>query len=154
MAFLINVCIISVSGAVCSSENLDLEDQRNCGDLDLNKASFLLKVCQTLSRNYSYNGTFMPSSSKLSFFTHCNNYLSRSTILFLVIFMYINLVTKPFFFLFFLLIECPGKLEFKVICGCIIGFRSELYNYRNLRRTICHAGFVLFFGFRSINLHD
>ncbi|XP_020109880.1 metal transporter Nramp3-like isoform X1 [Ananas comosus] len=43
VAFLINVCIISVSGAVCSSENLDLEDQRNCGDLDLNKASFLLK---------------------------------------------------------------------------------------------------------------
>ncbi|WOL18831.1 metal transporter Nramp3 [Canna indica] len=43
VAFLINVSVISVSGAICSSENLDPEDQKNCSDLDLNKASFLLK---------------------------------------------------------------------------------------------------------------
>ncbi|XP_020270393.1 metal transporter Nramp3-like isoform X2 [Asparagus officinalis] len=43
IAFLINVSVISVSGAVCSSTNLDPEDQMNCQDLDLNKASFLLK---------------------------------------------------------------------------------------------------------------
>ncbi|KAM0905898.1 hypothetical protein ACQ4PT_017098 [Festuca glaucescens] len=30
-------------GAVCSSDNLNPEDQMNCKDLDLNKASFLLK---------------------------------------------------------------------------------------------------------------
>ncbi|KAL2936580.1 Metal transporter Nramp6 [Bienertia sinuspersici] len=43
VAFLINVSVIAVSGAVCSSLNLNLEDQKSCQDLDLNKASFLLK---------------------------------------------------------------------------------------------------------------
>ncbi|KAF8413471.1 hypothetical protein HHK36_001458 [Tetracentron sinense] len=43
LAFLINVSVISVSGAVCNSSNLKPEDQMNCNDLDLNKASFLLK---------------------------------------------------------------------------------------------------------------
>lgn len=43
IAFLINVAVISVSGAVCSSTNLSPEDQLNCQNLDLNKASFLLK---------------------------------------------------------------------------------------------------------------
>uniref|UniRef100_A0A0D9WT78 Metal transporter n=1 Tax=Leersia perrieri TaxID=77586 RepID=A0A0D9WT78_9ORYZ len=43
IAFLINISIISVSGAVCGSDNLNPEDQMNCNDLDLNKASFLLK---------------------------------------------------------------------------------------------------------------
>lgn len=46
IAFLINISIISVSGAVCGSDNLSPEDQMNCSDLDLNKASFLLKVGQ------------------------------------------------------------------------------------------------------------
>eukprot|EP01018_Ginkgo_biloba_P031185 Gb_39414 [translate_table: standard] len=43
VAFLINISVISVSGAVCSSPNLVAEDKRSCEDLDLNKASFLLK---------------------------------------------------------------------------------------------------------------
>ncbi|XP_021906484.1 metal transporter Nramp6-like [Carica papaya] len=43
VAFLINVSVISVSGAVCNSSNLNQEDQASCKDLDLNKASFLLK---------------------------------------------------------------------------------------------------------------
>ncbi|KAJ8774025.1 hypothetical protein K2173_009456 [Erythroxylum novogranatense] len=43
VAFLINVSVISVSGAVCNSSNLNPEDQAKCNDLDLNKASFLLK---------------------------------------------------------------------------------------------------------------
>lgn len=51
VAFLINVSVICVSGAVCSSDNLSPEDQRNCKDLDLNKASFLLRVCYRLSLN-------------------------------------------------------------------------------------------------------
>ena len=46
VAFLINISIISVSGAVCSADNLNPEDRMNCNDLDLNKASFLLKVGQ------------------------------------------------------------------------------------------------------------
>lgn len=45
VAFIINVCVISVSGAVCNSPNLSEEYQESCSDLDLNKASFLLKVC-------------------------------------------------------------------------------------------------------------
>ncbi|VVA33375.1 PREDICTED: metal [Prunus dulcis] len=43
VAFLINVSVISVSGAVCNSADLNAEDQMNCTDLDLNKASFLLR---------------------------------------------------------------------------------------------------------------
>ncbi|XP_057535046.1 metal transporter Nramp6-like isoform X3 [Amaranthus tricolor] len=43
VAFLINVSVIAVSGAVCSSSNLNMEDEKSCKDLDLNKASFLLK---------------------------------------------------------------------------------------------------------------
>ncbi|XP_008228792.1 PREDICTED: metal transporter Nramp6-like [Prunus mume] len=43
VAFLINVSVISVSGAVCNSADLNAEDQMNCQDLDLNKASFLLR---------------------------------------------------------------------------------------------------------------
>nr|GMC77777.1 metal transporter Nramp6-like [Ipomoea batatas] len=43
VAFIINVCVISVSGAVCNSPNLSEEYQESCSDLDLNKASFLLK---------------------------------------------------------------------------------------------------------------
>lgn len=48
VAFLINVSVISVSGAVCNSADLNAEDQMNCTDLDLNKASFLLRVCNAL----------------------------------------------------------------------------------------------------------
>ncbi|CAH9083025.1 unnamed protein product [Cuscuta europaea] len=43
VAFIINICVISVSGAVCNSPNLSKEYQDSCSDLDLNKASFLLK---------------------------------------------------------------------------------------------------------------
>ncbi|KAI3852660.1 hypothetical protein MKX03_023852 [Papaver bracteatum] len=43
VAFLINVSVISVSGAVCNSSSLNIEDQMSCKDLDLNKASFLLR---------------------------------------------------------------------------------------------------------------
>ncbi|KAG6791243.1 hypothetical protein POTOM_000355 [Populus tomentosa] len=43
LAFLINISIIAVSGAVCNSQNINAQDQENCKDLDLNKASFLLK---------------------------------------------------------------------------------------------------------------
>lgn len=43
IAFLINVAVTCVSGAVCSSPNLSLEDKDNCNNLDLNRASFLLK---------------------------------------------------------------------------------------------------------------
>ncbi|KAI3965718.1 hypothetical protein MKX01_010675 [Papaver californicum] len=43
VAFLINVSVISVSGAVCNSSNLNKEDKMSCNDLDLNKASFLLR---------------------------------------------------------------------------------------------------------------
>uniref|UniRef100_M4EYU6 Uncharacterized protein n=1 Tax=Brassica campestris TaxID=3711 RepID=M4EYU6_BRACM len=43
VAFLINVSVISVSGAVCNASDLSPEDQASCEDLDLNKASFLLR---------------------------------------------------------------------------------------------------------------
>ncbi|KAI6689423.1 hypothetical protein NL676_026251 [Syzygium grande] len=43
MAFLINVAVVSVSGTVCSSNNLSSEIASRCGDLTLNSAAFLLK---------------------------------------------------------------------------------------------------------------
>ncbi|KAL3689613.1 hypothetical protein R1sor_015922 [Riccia sorocarpa] len=43
LSFLINVSVISVSGAVCSSSNLSDENRDSCTNLDLNRASFLLR---------------------------------------------------------------------------------------------------------------
>ncbi|KAF8403924.1 hypothetical protein HHK36_012030 [Tetracentron sinense] len=43
VAFLINVAVVSISGTVCSAENLSKENSDRCGDLTLNSASFLLK---------------------------------------------------------------------------------------------------------------
>ncbi|KAH6781822.1 NRAMP metal ion transporter 6 [Perilla frutescens var. hirtella] len=43
VAFFINVSVISVSGAVCNSPNLNPDDLESCKNLDLNEASFLLK---------------------------------------------------------------------------------------------------------------
>ncbi|KAK3021809.1 hypothetical protein RJ639_047164 [Escallonia herrerae] len=43
VAFLINVSVISVSGAICNTSNLNPDDQKSCQNLDLNNASFLLK---------------------------------------------------------------------------------------------------------------
>ncbi|PWA40970.1 Natural resistance-associated macrophage protein [Artemisia annua] len=43
VAFLINISVIAVSGSVCSSSNLNADDQKSCQDLDLNTASFLLR---------------------------------------------------------------------------------------------------------------
>ncbi|XAR55552.1 hypothetical protein NMG60_11035654 [Bertholletia excelsa] len=43
VAFLINVSIISVSGTICSADNLSKENADQCNDLTLNSASFLLK---------------------------------------------------------------------------------------------------------------
>ncbi|GJT00437.1 metal transporter Nramp5-like protein [Tanacetum coccineum] len=44
VAFLINVSMITVSGAVCAEENLQSGDVDRCSDLTLNSTSFLLKV--------------------------------------------------------------------------------------------------------------
>ncbi|KAB5557214.1 hypothetical protein DKX38_008123 [Salix brachista] len=43
VAFLINLAVISVSGTVCSAQNLPSENADRCGDLTLNSASFLLR---------------------------------------------------------------------------------------------------------------
>ncbi|EFJ20765.1 hypothetical protein SELMODRAFT_418073 [Selaginella moellendorffii] len=42
-AFLINVCVISVSGAICSNPGISQENKDKCDNLDLNEASFLLQ---------------------------------------------------------------------------------------------------------------
>ncbi|KAK4276712.1 hypothetical protein QN277_014830 [Acacia crassicarpa] len=43
VAFLINVAIVSVSGTVCSANNLSAQDTERCDDLSLDSASYLLK---------------------------------------------------------------------------------------------------------------
>ena len=44
VAFLINVAVVSVSGSVCSADNISAETANRCGDLTLDSASFLLQV--------------------------------------------------------------------------------------------------------------
>ena len=44
VAFLINVAVVSVSGTVCSADNISTENLDRCKDLNLNSAAFLLKV--------------------------------------------------------------------------------------------------------------
>lgn len=43
IAFWINVAIISVSGTICSSNNLTKDEANQCSDLTLNNASLLLQ---------------------------------------------------------------------------------------------------------------
>ncbi|XP_051152631.1 metal transporter Nramp6 [Andrographis paniculata] len=43
IAFIINISVISVSGAVCNSPYVNANDLQSCKNLDLNEASFLLK---------------------------------------------------------------------------------------------------------------
>ncbi|EEF42119.1 metal transporter, putative [Ricinus communis] len=43
IAFLINVAVVSVSGTVCTVQNLTQKDADRCSDLTLNSASFLLQ---------------------------------------------------------------------------------------------------------------
>ncbi|KAM7255818.1 hypothetical protein ACFE04_011559 [Oxalis oulophora] len=43
VAFLINVAMISVTGTVCSADNISQENVDTCSDITLNSASFLLK---------------------------------------------------------------------------------------------------------------
>ncbi|XP_002284550.1 metal transporter Nramp6.1 isoform X1 [Vitis vinifera] len=43
VAFCINVAVVSVSGTICSVNNLSRENMDQCSDLNLNSASFLLK---------------------------------------------------------------------------------------------------------------
>lgn len=55
VAFLINVAVISVSGTVCSADNLSGENVDHCNDLTLNSASFLLKVFNLFHNISCYN---------------------------------------------------------------------------------------------------
>ncbi|CAA6667703.1 unnamed protein product [Spirodela intermedia] len=43
VALLINIAVVSVSGTICTAEDLSSENAEQCGDLTLNSASFLLK---------------------------------------------------------------------------------------------------------------
>ncbi|KAI4337844.1 hypothetical protein L6164_016213 [Bauhinia variegata] len=43
IAFLINVAVVSVSGTVCSADNLSSQNSDQCSDITLNSASFLLQ---------------------------------------------------------------------------------------------------------------
>ncbi|KAM0008552.1 putative NRAMP family protein [Helianthus debilis subsp. tardiflorus] len=56
VAFLINVSMISVSGTVCSAKNLPNEEMDRCSDLNLNSASFLLKVRVLYVNEYNFYG--------------------------------------------------------------------------------------------------
>ena len=119
VAFLINISVISVSGAVCSSSNLSAEDQNSCQDLDLNKASFLLRVCN--------NHLYSVLELHISFFVgKCANEIIDDN------------------FLCGSHSECLGQMEFKTICNCFTCLRSKFYHNRNICRAIRHAGMMFF----------
>ncbi|KAH1083927.1 hypothetical protein J1N35_023688, partial [Gossypium stocksii] len=44
VAFSINVVVVSILGAVYSTNNLSSDDHHHCNDLNLNSASFLLQI--------------------------------------------------------------------------------------------------------------
>ncbi|KAL9275964.1 Metal transporter Nramp1-like protein [Drosera capensis] len=66
VGFVINVCVIAVSGQVCNSPGLSAEDKKKCSDLDLDSASFLLRlntICHFAisigSKFYHYRNGFL-----------------------------------------------------------------------------------------------
>jgi len=124
VAFLINISVISVSGAVCNSSNLSAEDQNSCQDLDLNKASFLLRVC-------NHHHLYLVLELHISF-------LLESVLIKSLMIIFYVVHTQ----------ECLGQMEFKTICNCFTCLRSKFYHNRNICRAIRHAGlmfFLLFF---------
>lgn len=70
VAFFINVSVISVSGAVCNSPNLNLKELESCENLDLNEASFLLKVQIYLSLNFNIYTNIINFDGNVGFMVH------------------------------------------------------------------------------------
>ncbi|CAL0305498.1 unnamed protein product [Lupinus luteus] len=66
VAFLINVAIISVSGTVCSADNLSEENADRCNDLTLNNATFLLKNVLGRSSSTIYGIALLASGQSSS----------------------------------------------------------------------------------------
>lgn len=70
VAFFINVSVISVSGAVCNSPNLNSKELESCENLDLNEASFLLKVRIALSLQFDVYIYIFPLIFNVGFIVH------------------------------------------------------------------------------------
>lgn len=76
VAFLINVSVISVSGAVCNSSTLSSDDLQSCKNLDLNEASFLLKVHQDFNTEWNTNTRIIFIQCTCTFLIHAD-FLAR-----------------------------------------------------------------------------
>ncbi|KAG6505177.1 hypothetical protein ZIOFF_037531 [Zingiber officinale] len=61
VALLINIAVVSVSGAVCATTDLSAEDSDRCSDLTLNSASFLLKNVLGKSSSIIYGISLLAS---------------------------------------------------------------------------------------------
>ncbi|KAE9467722.1 hypothetical protein C3L33_00395, partial [Rhododendron williamsianum] len=126
VAFLINLSVISVSGSVCYSTNLNPDDEKNCQDLDLNKASFLLKACSWSSKLFAIALLASGQSSTITG-TYAGQYvmqISATTWFIGSLIMGINIYYLATSFVKVLL-HSHIKVVGKVFCG-ILGFSGML----------------------------
>ncbi|XP_030935734.1 metal transporter Nramp5-like isoform X1 [Quercus lobata] len=73
VAFLINVAIVSVSGTVCLANNISNETANQCNDLNLNSASFLLKMILSFELPFALIPLLKFSSSATKMGPHMNS---------------------------------------------------------------------------------
>ncbi|XP_058189706.1 metal transporter Nramp6.2-like isoform X3 [Rhododendron vialii] len=73
VAFLINVSIVAVSGAVCSAENASQDTLQQCNNIDLNSASFLLKMILSFQLPFALIPLLKFSSSSTKMGPHKNS---------------------------------------------------------------------------------
>ncbi|KDP32831.1 hypothetical protein JCGZ_12123 [Jatropha curcas] len=79
IAFLINLAVVSVSGTVCTAQNLSQNDANRCSDLTLNSASFLLQNMLGKSSSILYGIALLASgqSSTISG-TYAGQYIMQA----------------------------------------------------------------------------
>ncbi|OEL26969.1 Metal transporter Nramp3 [Dichanthelium oligosanthes] len=128
VAFLINISIISVSGAVCGSGNLNPEDQANCSDLDLNKASFLLKnVLGTWSSKLFAVALLASGQSSTITGTYAGQYVMQTAVLTWVIGSLIVVINTYFLITSFVkLLLHSGLSTVSQVFSGIFGFLGML----------------------------
>ena len=115
-AFLINVAVIAVSGSVCSYPNISSESKKQCKNITLDSAAFLLKV-YLLARLILH-------------WIHCwQQYWSMESSKNVCSFLTYHVETGRF-----------RQVELKALCYLFACFGSEFNCYRNLCRPVYYAG--------------
>lgn len=118
VALLINIAVVSVSGTVCTADNLSSDDSDRCSDLTLNSASFLLKVCPFKLKTV----LVLCHQSEIEKSTHVEMLFHEHS-------------SKSMF-----TSECFGEVKLNSVWDCIAGLWTKLHNNRNICWPVHHAG--------------